>query len=112
MNFIIGLTYGIFAQILTFVQLQGQFKYPWMKDNPLIMAAFGFPLSLLYLMSVKHMVAYFNGNLWPSRLVGFAVGAIVFTFMSWIWFREPITLKTGICLTLALLIMGVQIFWK
>lgn len=112
MNFIIGLLYGILAQILTFVQLQGQFRYPWMKDNPLIMAAFGFPLSFLFLMSVKHMVTYFEGQLWPSRLVGFAVSVVVFTFMSWIWFREPITLKTGICLILSLAIMGVQIFWK
>jgi hypothetical protein len=112
MNFITGLFYGILAQILTFVQLQGQFKYPWMKDNPLIMAAFGFPLSFLFLMSVKHMVTYFEGQLWPSRLVGFAVSVVVFTFMSWIWFREPITLKTGICLILSLAIMGVQIFWK
>jgi len=112
MNFIIGLLYGILAQILTFVQLQGQFKYPWMKDNPLIMAAFGFPLSLLYIMSVKHMVVYFNGNLWPSRLTGFAVGAIVFTFMSWMWFREPITMKTAICLILSLAIMAVQLLWK
>jgi hypothetical protein len=112
MNFIIGLLYGVLAQILTFVQLQGQFRYPWMKDNPLIMAAFGFPLSFLFLMSVKHMVTYFEGQLWPSRLVGFAVSVVVFTFMSWIWFREPITLKTGICLILSLAIMGVQIFWK
>jgi hypothetical protein len=112
MNFIIGLLYGVLAQILTFVQLQGQFRYPWMKDNPLIMAAFGFPLSFLFLMSVKHMVTYFEGQLWPSRLVGFAVSVVVFTFMSWIWFREPITLKTGICLILSLAIMGVQILWK
>jgi len=112
MNFIIGLVYAVFAQILTFIQLQGQFRYPWIKENPLIMAAFGFPLSFLFIMSVKHTVAYFEGQLWPSRLVGFAIGVIVFTAMSWMWFKEPITLKTGICLILSLTIMGVQIFWK
>ena len=112
MNFILGLMYGVFAQILTFVQLQGQFKYPWMKDNPLIMAAFGFPLSLLYLMSVKYMVAHFDGNMWPSRLLGFATGVIVFTVMSWAWFKEPLSLKTLICLGLAVCIMLIQLFWK
>jgi multidrug transporter EmrE-like cation transporter len=112
MNFILGLLYAILAQILTFVQLQGQFRYPWIKANPLIMAAFGFPLSFLFIMSVKHMVAYFDGQLWPSRLLGFAIGAIVFTFMSWIWFKEPMTLKTGISLGLAICIMIIQIFWK
>jgi multidrug transporter EmrE-like cation transporter len=112
MNFIIGLFYGIVAQILTFVQLQGQFKYQWAKDNPFLMACIGVPLSLLYLSSVKYMVAHFDGQLWPSRLMGFATGAVVFTIMSWSWFREPLTIKTLICLGLALCIMLVQIFWK
>lgn len=112
MNFILGLLYGIAAQIFTFIQLQGQFKWEWAKQNPFIMSLMGIPLSLLYLLSVKHMVEHFEGNLWPSRLVGFAVGAIVFTVMSWMWFREPMTLKTLICLGLAVCIMGVQIFWK
>jgi len=112
MNFILGLLYGIFAQIFTFIQLQGQFKFQWMKDNPVIMALFGFPLSLLYLQSVKHMVAHFEGQLWPSRLLGFAIGTVVFTGMSWAWFREPLSLKTLICLGLAVCIMLVQIFWK
>lgn len=112
MNFIIGLLYGIAAQVLTFIQLQGQFKYQWAKDNPFLMACIGIPLSLLYLESVKYMVVYFEGQLWPSRLLGFAVGAVVFTIMSWAWFREPLTLKTLVCLGLALCIMGIQIFWK
>ena len=112
MDFIIGLFCGVCAQILTFIQLQGQFKYTWIKDNPLIMAAFGFPLSLLYLTSVKHMVAHFDGNMWPSRLLGFATGVIVFTVMSWAWFKEPLSLKTLICLGLAICIMLIQLFWK
>jgi hypothetical protein len=41
MNFIIGLILGILAQVLTFVQLQGQFKYTWMKEHPIILALFG-----------------------------------------------------------------------
>jgi multidrug transporter EmrE-like cation transporter len=58
------------------------------------------------------MVTFFEGNLWPSRLVGFSIGVIIFTIMSWLWFREPISLKTGVCLLLSLIIMGIQIFWK
>ena len=112
MNFFLGLLYGIIAQIITFVQLQGQFKYEWIKNNPIHMAAIGFPLSLLYISSVKHMVAHFDGEKWPSRLMGFAIGAIVFTAMSWIWFKEPMTLKTGICLILSVCIMLIQLFWK
>lgn len=112
MNFIIGFLLGLVAQVLTFVQLQGQFKFTWMKQHTLIVALLGIPISLLYLGSVKHLVAHFEGQLWPSRLLGFAIGAIVFTFMSWAWFREPLSLKTLICLGLAVCIMGIQLFWK
>lgn len=76
------------------------------------MSLMGVPISLLYLGSVKHMVAHFNGELWPSRLLGFSIGAIVFSYMAHLWFQEPFTLKTGICLGLAFCIMMVQLFWK
>jgi len=62
--------------------------------------------------SVKHMVEHFDGQLWPSRLIGFAIGTIVFTFMSVLWFNEPINTKTGICICLSILILLVQLFWK
>jgi multidrug transporter EmrE-like cation transporter len=112
MNLGLGFLYGLMAQIFTFIQLQGQFRFQWAKDNPMYMALMGVPLSLLYLQSVKHLVLHFEGQLWPSRLLGFAIGAIVFTAMSWAWFKEPLSLKTLICLGLALCIMTIQLFWK
>jgi multidrug transporter EmrE-like cation transporter len=77
-----------------------------------MMSLMGIPLSLLYIQSVKHLVLHFEGQLWPSRLLGFAIGAIVFTAMSWMWFKEPLTLKTLVCLGLAVCIMLIQLFWK
>ena len=112
MKLLIGFSLGLLAQILTFIQLQGQFKFQWAKENPFYMSLLGIPLSLLYLQSVKHLVQHFEGQLWPSRLLGFAIGAIVFTGMSWMWFTEPLSLKTLNCLGLALAIMGIQLFMK
>ena len=112
MKLLIGFSLGLLAQILTFIQLQGQFKFQWAKENPFYMSLLGIPLSLLYLQSVKHLVQHFEGQLWPSRLLGFAIGAIVFTGMSWMWFKEPLSLKTLICLGLAVCIMLIQLFWK
>ena len=112
MDLVLGILYGITAQAVTFVQLQGQFKFIWAKDHPFLMACMGIPISMLYLGSVKHMVPYFDGQLWPSRLIGFAVGAIVFTVMSIIWFKEPLSTKTLVCLSLAVSIMCIQLFWK
>ena len=113
MNFILGILFTTIAQGLTFIQLQGQFKWDWMKDHPFIVACIGgVPISLLYIFSVKDLVLAYDGEKWPSRLIGFAVGAIVFTIMSWAWFKEPLTPKTLICLALSIGIMGIQLFWK
>jgi hypothetical protein len=112
MKFLIGFTLAMLAQTLTFVQLQGQFKYNWMKDNPFIVSLIGIPISLMYLLSVKYLVSYFEGQLWPSRLLGFTAGAIVFTCMAHYWFQEPFTTKTGVCLFLSLCIMAIQLLWK
>jgi len=70
MNFVLGFLYGLMAQIFTFFQLQGQFKYEWAKENPFYMSLLGIPLSLLYIQSVKYLVIHFDGQLWPSRLLG------------------------------------------
>ena len=112
MKLIYGMLIGLVAQLLTFIQLQGRFKYDWMKDNPHIMVLLGIPISYLFMASVKFMVEHFDGQLWPSRLIGFAMGTIMFTIMSIYWFNEHISIKTGMCLFLALCILLIQLFVK
>jgi multidrug transporter EmrE-like cation transporter len=72
----------------------------------------GIPISFMFMQSVKHFVLAFEGQIWPSRLIGFGIGVIVFTVMSSLLFKEPFTMKTGICLFLGLLIILTQLFWK
>ena len=112
MNLVWGILWGLIAQALTFFQLQGQLKYQWMKDYTWAVVLMGIPISFMFMQSVKHFVLAFGGEIWPSRLIGFGIGVIVFTIMSELLFKEPFTTKTGICLFLALLIILVQIFWK
>jgi multidrug transporter EmrE-like cation transporter len=57
-------------------------------------------------------VEAYNGEIWPSRLIGFGIGIIVFSLMSYFLFKEPFTAKTVVCLFLAVLIILVQVFWK
>jgi hypothetical protein len=54
----------------------------------------------------------FDGQVWPGRLIGFAVGAIVFALLSHFIMDEPFSTKTITCLFLAGGILGIQIFWK
>lgn len=108
----IGVVFGILAQILTFFQLQGPMKYEWFKSHYWLVVLMGIPVSMLFMYSVKNMVFAYGGEMWPSRLIGFSIGAVVFTYLSWYIFGEPLTLKTIICLVLSFTILGVQIFMK
>jgi len=109
---LIGILFGLTAQALTFFQLQGPLKFDWFKNHYWLTVLMGLPISMLFMHSVKNMVIAFEGQLWPSRLIGFSIGAIVFTYLSWSVFNEPLTTKTYVCLSLALGILLVQLFWK
>jgi multidrug transporter EmrE-like cation transporter len=112
MRLLIGMILGALAQMLTFLQLQGQYKYEWVKSNFIWMSLLGIPISLLFMYSVRYLVAAYDGELWPSRLIGYGIGVIVFILMSKLWFNEPVSLKTLICLILSLSIISIQLFWK
>jgi len=109
---LIGIVFGLLAQIATFFQLQGQMKYSWFKDNYWVIVAMGIPISMLFMYSVKNMVLAFDGQMWPSRLIGFSLGAITFSWLSWAIFNEPLTMKTIACLILAIGILLIQLLWK
>ena len=112
MQLLKGFIFGLIAQILTFFQLQGQIKYEWFKNHPIIMAFMGVPISLLFMYSVRNFVDAYDGQIWPSRLIGFGIGVVVFTVMSHYLFKEPISAKTFTCLGLGTLIILIQILWK
>jgi hypothetical protein len=112
LNILLGIFYGLIAQIITFIQLQGNIKYNWYQRYPILILGAAVPISWLFIKSVEHLVKAYNGEIWPSRLIGFAVGIIVFGLMSYFLFGEAITHKTTVCLLLAATILGIQIFWK
>jgi hypothetical protein len=112
MNLFKGFIFGLLAQIVTFLQLQGQMKIEWFKNNTILVALMGVPISLLYMYSVKNFVEAYDGQIWPSRLIGFGIGVAVFTVMSHYMFNEPLTPTTLTCLSLGVCIILIQILWK
>lgn len=112
MHLLKGFIFGLIAQIITFLQLQGQMKYEWFRNNMWFGVLMGLPISYLFMMSVKHFVMAYDGQIWPSRLIGFGIGVVVFTIMSYYLFKEPLSAKTLTCLGLGTLIILIQIFWK
>ncbi len=109
---LVGIFLGLLAQIATFFQMQGFIKYDWFKNHYWLTVLMGIPISMLFMLYVKNMILAFDGQMWPSRLIGFSLGAIVFSGLSWFVFNEPLTTKTIICLGLAIAILLVQLLMK
>jgi hypothetical protein len=112
MNIIYGILFGLLGQIGSYLQLQGAMKLGWFPKYFWPVLLMSVPLSWFYIKSVEYFVAAFDGQLWPSRLIGFGLGIIVFSIMSHYLFKEPFTPKTLVCIGLGLTIIGIQILWK
>ena len=104
--------YGLLGQIGSFMQLQGAMKLGWYPKYFWPVLLMSVPLSWLYIKSVEHFVAAFDGQLWPSRLIGFGLGITIFSIMSHFLFKEPLTPKTLVCIGLGVTIILIQILWK
>ena len=112
MNLFKGFFFGVLGQIFSFLQLQGSVKFGWYEKYPIIILLSSIPAAWFYIKSVEGFVNHFDGQLWPSRLIGFGIGIVVFVTLSMLMFKEPLTTKTLICLLLAATILGIQILWK
>ena len=97
-----------FVQIVIWFQLNAQVKWDWFKDNYLLLSILGMPISYALLLSTKYGFQGF-GELWPIRLMGFAVGIMSFPIITYLVLGEGITLKTGISLILAAVILLLQL---
>ena len=111
MKIVYAIILAALAQVISFIQLQGQMVWKFPKENPYIMMLLGLPISLIFIKTTKLFNEHYSAN-WPGRLIGFGVGIIIFTILSWMIFQEHPTPKTITCLSLATLIVLLQIFWK
>ncbi len=111
-SLLLGIMFYMIGQMMTYYQLNGQFILPWFKRNPLVLALFGIPISLIFILATKHTVTAFEGIMWPQRFIGFASGIVIYAWGTSYYFNQPIDTKTMISLALALLLICVQIFWK
>jgi hypothetical protein len=112
MNIVYGILYGILGQVGSYMQLQGAMKLGWYPKYFWPVLLMSVPVSWLYIKSVEYFVAAFDGQLWPSRLIGFGLGITIFSILSHYLFKEPFTPKTIVCIGLGIIIIGIQILWK
>jgi len=112
LRFLWGALLFLIGQVLVWYQINGQFLSDWAKKYPLAMSLFGIPISYVYIYATHHLVIAFDGQLWPQRLIGFAMGMIAFSFLTWFHLNEALTAKTAVTLALAAAIVLIQVFWK
>ena len=114
MNRNIGIAFILFtvAQAMIWYQTNSQFFNSWVKERPLLMATLGIPISYILIYASRYVVEGFNGVLWPGRLIGFSTGMLIMTILTYIHLGEGITVKTGVTLILAFIIVMVQLYWK
>jgi hypothetical protein len=101
----------VIGQAMVWFQSNGQFMWPFFKKYPLLIACIGIPISYIFINGTRLSYSGY-GVLWPGRMLGFAVGVIIFAILSQIFMGEQINLKTGLCLFLSFLIICIQIFMK
>ena len=95
------------TQIIIWYQLNGQLVFQWCKDHPFTLSLLGVPISYALILSTQYGYAGF-GELWSIRLLGFAIGMVSFPFITYFMLGEGITIKTGISILLACVIMIIQ----
>ena len=111
-NLIICLLIFTVAQLLVWLQLNGQFVWDSFRKYEWVLILFGLPISWLFLVATRQGVAAFDGLLWPQRFLAFATGIIIFSVCTWVLKGEGINTKTMISLGLASCLVLIQIFWK
>lgn len=111
-NIVIAFILFMVAQGMIWYQTNSQFFSDWVKERPLLMACLGIPISYILIYASRYVVAGFDGLLWPGRLIGFSTGMIIMAILTYVHLGEGITVKTGVTLLLAFIIVMVQLYWK
>ena len=97
------------AQTLAWLQINGQFVWPWMKDHKMLISLIGVPISYLLIIATDLAYAGMDNKIWPGRFMAFAVGILVFTVLTNVFLGEGINFKVCVSLVLSAILLVIQI---
>ena len=106
-KFLIALLFSILGNIIAWIQMNGQFKYEWMRQGWVI-GIMGIPVSYFFFYSTRWYYEYFN-NYWYVRPIGFSVATFTFGALAWFVLDELPDTKTIISLFLSIIIVILQL---
>ena len=108
----LGTVLFLMGQVVGWFSMNIQFLSEWWKGKPLMTAfVLGVPTSILFWYAYRAIVNE-TGSAWTARFIGSSTGLIVFPILTWYLLGESMfTMKTMICLSLAILIILIQLFY-
>ena len=113
MKILIGTLFFVIGNILAWFQFNSQFVWDWWKDKPVLSnLIFAIPMGICFWYAIKYIMED-SELLWTSKLIGFGVSNVVFAILTYAMLKESIfSPKTMVCLSLSVVIIAIQIFWK
>ncbi len=97
---------------MVWMQLFGSIKYVWIKENNWwFMYAISLPIAYFMTEGTHMIFKELHDSTWSVRFSTYAINMVIFTIMSYIINNEGINLKTGLCLALTFIILGIQFLW-
>ena len=108
----LGFIYFVVSATAIWFQTHAQFFNEWSKDNAVLVAIPGFVISYWSIKATENLAEAYDGAVWPARLIGFGIGIILFSILTWIILGEKIEIKSAVCVLLAFCILIIQLFWK
>jgi hypothetical protein len=113
MKLVYGVLLFTLGQIIVWFQSNGQFLWPWFKQNPFLISVIGgTSASYVLIKATAFIYEHYNGLVWPGRFIGFSIGMLIFSYLTWALMNEGINSKTMVSILLAIVLICVQIFWK
>jgi hypothetical protein len=108
----LGFIYFVVSATAIWFQTHAQFFNEWSKDNAILVAIPGFVISYWSIKATENIAEAYDGAVWPARLIGFGIGIILFSILTWVILGEKIEIKSAVCVLLAFCILIIQLFWK
>ena len=109
---VLGFIYFFVSATAIWFQTHAQFFNDWSKDNAILVAIPGFVISYWSIKATENIAEAYDGAVWPARLIGFGIGIIIFSILTWLILGEKIEIKSAVCVLLAFCILIIQLFWK
>ena len=103
--FCVGHVFGWYAN-------NSQFVWEFWKDKPFLAnLLFGVPAGMMFWYGTRYVMQS-TPELWTARFTAAVISYSVFTLMTWFYLGESMfTIKTMLCVCLALMILIVQILF-